>query len=72
MQRVDSKTLARAQAQSFNLQERTERLELIAEWAAELRRVLEAALNPLDTAPDIDWLKEEVARFKLACRGVRS
>jgi len=72
MQHVRNNSVARAEAQNFNLKEQTERLELIADKAVELLLMIEAALNPLDMNPDIDWLKAEVERFKLACRGART
>jgi hypothetical protein len=34
--------------------------------------MLGAGLNPFDCTPDIDWLKVEVERFVLACKGARA
>jgi hypothetical protein len=72
MKRLDKASLVDAQEISFDFEERTKRLELIADKAVELRLMIEAALNPLDMNPDIDWLKAEVECFKLACRGART
>jgi hypothetical protein len=72
MQRLDKASLVDAQQVSFDIDTRTTNLELIADKAVELRLMIEAALNPLDMNPDIDWLKAEVERFKLACRGART
>jgi hypothetical protein len=69
MQRLDKASLADAQEISFDFEGKTKRLELIREWRDELRLMIEAAFNPLDMSPDIDWLKAEVERFKLACKG---
>jgi len=49
----------------------TENLSVIADWRDEIRRMLIAALNPFDVAPDLDWLRTEVERFKLGCKGAR-
>jgi hypothetical protein len=72
MQRLDKALLVDAQQVSFDIDTRATNLELIADKAAELRLMIEAALDPLDMSPDIDWLKAEVERFKLACKGVRA
>jgi hypothetical protein len=66
---VHTKTLNRAQAFSFDIDERTKRLELIADWRDELRQRLADSVN--DVPPDLDELKDEVERFKLACQGAR-
>ena len=71
MQPLDTKQLASAQALSFDIEERTAKLEAIADWRDELQHALDAAANPFDIAPDLDWLRREVSRFRLACKGVR-
>jgi hypothetical protein len=71
VQRLDEASLADAQALNFNLEDRTQKLELIADKAVELRLAIEAALNPLDITPDLDWLKGEVELFKMCCKGAR-
>jgi hypothetical protein len=72
MQNLHKALLTEVQPISFDLDSRTESLTLIADWSNELRDMLAAALNPLDCAPDLDWLKVEVERFKLGCKGVRA
>jgi hypothetical protein len=72
LQHVRNTDLAHRQAFSFDLKDRTQKLELIADKAAELRLMIQAALNPFDTTPDLEWLKAEVELFKLAARGVRT
>ena len=57
---------------AFDLDALTGNLELMADWKDELRLMFAAALNPVDMTPDIEWLRVEVERFKLACRGARS
>jgi hypothetical protein len=52
----------------FDLVRRTEALVTIADWASELREMIAAGF---DRHADIDWLKVEVERFKLGCRGAR-
>ena len=70
MERLDSKALADAQA--FPLDALTERLIVIAAWRDELRRKLARAANDVwGPLPDLDELRSEVERFKLACKGVR-
>jgi hypothetical protein len=72
---VHTKTLDRAQPFSFDLDERTKRLELIANWRDELRLKLSGQWDHSSDfdpfALDVDELRQEVARFKLACRGPR-
>jgi hypothetical protein len=72
MQRVDNKTLDRAQRFSFDIDERTKRLELIANWRDELRLKLGRAVNDVWSMPDIDELKAEVELFKMCCKGART
>jgi hypothetical protein len=50
----------------------TDRLHLLADWRDELRRKLARAANDVwGPLPDLDELRSEVERFKLACKGVR-
>jgi hypothetical protein len=71
MERPDSKALADAQA--FSLDALTERLIAIAAWRDELQRKLARAADDVwGRLPDLDELRSEVERFKLACKGVRS
>jgi hypothetical protein len=72
VERLDNSALAKAQAVTFDIRERTERLSLIADWCDELRRELGHACNNVWDEPDYDRLRTQVARFKLACRGVRT
>jgi hypothetical protein len=73
MQRVDNKSLDRAQAFSFDIDERTKRLELIANWRDELRLRLANALNDVwGPPPDLDELRAEVELFKMCCKGARA
>ena len=69
MERLDSKALADAQA--FSLDALTERLIVITAWRDELRRKLAQSLNDVWSTPDLDELRAEVERFKLACKGAR-
>jgi hypothetical protein len=69
MQGLDNASLVDAQVVSFNLNEKIERLTTIADWKDELRRMIAAALD--DPTADLDWLKTEVMRFRLACKGAR-
>jgi hypothetical protein len=68
---VHTKKLARAQAIKFDVEQRIRDLDLIADKKLELRLMIDAALNPFDMTPDLDWLKAEVELFKLSCRGAR-
>jgi hypothetical protein len=70
MQRVNSKTLDRAQPFSFDLEDRTKKLERIAAWRDELRMKLGRACNNVWEQPDYDALSVE--QFKLACKGARA
>jgi hypothetical protein len=72
LQHVHNTKLADVQAVSFDLEEKTRRLELIAEWRDELRRKLGHALNDVWSMPDLDELRSEVEHFKLACKGARA
>jgi hypothetical protein len=67
-----TKKLARAQAIKFDVEQRIHDLDLVADKKLELRLMIEAALNPFDMTPDIEWLRDEVALFMLACKGVRA
>jgi hypothetical protein len=71
MQRLSKTSLAEAQEVSFDLHRRTAKLELIRDKALELRLRIGAASDPRDMTPDLEWLKAEVALFKLACKGAR-
>ena len=71
MQKLNTSSLANAQTVSFDLDSRTEKLTLIADWRDELRRKLERASNNVWEWPDLDELRSEVERFKLACKGAR-
>ena len=45
---------------------------LLADWQDELRLKLARAVNDVwGPPPDLDELRSEVERFKLACEGVR-
>jgi hypothetical protein len=71
MQEVDNRTIRNAQA-IFNIEDRTKKLELIADWRDELRRKLGNACNDVwSPAPDLEHLRTEVERFKLASKGTR-
>jgi hypothetical protein len=73
LQHVHSSTLATAQATKFDIDERISRLNQIADWRAELRSNLAYAVNNVwDGPPDLEALRAEVERFKLACKGVRA
>ena len=73
MQELDSNSLADAQAFSFDLDEKTKQLELIADWRAELRYKFADAVNDVwGPPPDLNELRCEVERYKLACKGVRA
>jgi hypothetical protein len=50
----------------------TEKLGIIADWRDGLRQLLAHAANDVWDWPDIEHLKVEVARFKLACKGARA
>jgi hypothetical protein len=56
---------------AFDLEGITSQLELLADWRDELRRMLAYALNNVWEEPDLDWLRSEVERFKLAVKGAR-
>ena len=72
MQKLDTASLAEAQPLSLDLDSRTEKLTLIADWKDELRLKLARAINDVwGPPPDLDELHSEVERFKLACDGVR-
>ena len=71
MQKLDTASLAEAQPISLDLDSRTEKLTLIADWKDELRHKLARAANNVWEWPDLDALRSEVERFKLACKGVR-
>jgi hypothetical protein len=80
LQNVDSKSLADSQAFSFDIDERTRRLELIAAWADGLRARIwdEPAQLDLENIEvwgeqqNLEALRAEVEQFKLACKGVRA
>jgi hypothetical protein len=72
LQKLDTASIAEAQPISFDLDSRTEKLSLIADWKDELRLKLARAVNDVwGPPPDLDELRSEVERFKLACEGVR-
>jgi hypothetical protein len=72
LQKLDTASIAEAQLISFDLDSRTEKLTLIADWKDELRRKLYGAVNDVwAPLPDLDELRAEVERFKLACKGAR-
>jgi hypothetical protein len=71
MQRLDNASLVDAQEISFDFEEKTKRLELICAWRDELRRKLARSLNDVWSTPDLDELRSEVVRFRLACKGAR-
>jgi len=72
LQKLDTASIAEAQPISFDLDSRTEKLSLIADWKDELRLKLARAVNDVwGPLPDLDELHSEVERFKLACEGVR-
>ena len=78
MQNVDIKSLARAQSLSVDIERRIEQLEVILKWRDELRAKIsgrwflgDVAPHFEATAPDLEELRQEVAQFKLACRGAR-
>jgi hypothetical protein len=68
---VDSTTLEGAQEFSFDIEDRTEKLNLIADWRDELKELMRADYH-LAMTLDLDGLRIEVDRFKLACKGVRA
>jgi hypothetical protein len=72
VQHVSSTALASTQA-NFDIDERTRRLTQIADWRDELRSKFAYTINNVwDAPPDLDELRAEVERFKLACKGVRA
>ena len=71
MQKLDTASITEAQPISFDLDTRTEKLTLLADWKDELRHKLARAADNVWERPDLDELRAEVERFKLACDGVR-
>jgi hypothetical protein len=68
---IDSKALEGAQEISFGIEDRTQKLNIIADWQEDIRRLIADEMNSLDTA-GLAWLRAEVDRFNLACKGVRA
>jgi hypothetical protein len=71
LQGVSTTALLGAQAVSFDIEDRTEKLNLIADWRDELSQLIVDAQEDPDEL-NIDWLRAEVDRFSLACKGVRT
>jgi hypothetical protein len=73
LQHVHNTKLANAQAFSFDIDERTKKLELIADWKDELRQRLADTVNDVwGPPPDLDELKAEVELFKMCSKGART
>jgi hypothetical protein len=67
---IDSTTLEGARAVSFDIEGVTEGLNVIADWRDELRQIIADEMDSLDAA-GLAWLRREVDRFNLACKGAR-
>jgi hypothetical protein len=71
LQELPSTALAGAQEISFDIEDRTQKLNLIADWRDELKELMRADYQ-LAMTLDLDGLRIEIDRFNLACKGVRA